>query len=187
MIFLYSDSNQEKLELKGDSLTMTISIRPMTPADWPEVHRIYQEGLDTGLATFETKVPSYDDWDHKHHTDCRIVAEFDNGIAGWAALSPTSPRAAYRGVAEISIYIANAMAGKGIGSALLDALIEASEEAGFWTIQSAIFRENSTSIHLHKKAGFREIGYREKVAERFGRWHDIILMERRSLTVAPFQ
>lgn len=166
---------------------MTITIRPMTPEDWHAVSRIYQEGLDTGLATFETEVPSFNDWDQKHHSDCRIIAESGGTIAGWAALSPTSPRAAYRGVAEISIYIAAEDAGKGVGSLLLHELIDASEAAGFWTIQSAIFKENTVSIHLHKKAGFREIGYREKVAERFGEWHDIILMERRSLNVAPYR
>ncbi|ADH97947.1 GNAT family N-acetyltransferase [Salisediminibacterium selenitireducens] len=161
-----------------------ILIRPMTVQEWPAVSAIYQAGLDTELATFETVVPSWDSWNQAHHETCRLIAEYGGTIAGWAALAPTSPRYAYRGVAEISIYIAPGASGLGVGRTLLNALIEDSEKAGFWTIQSAIFRENQASIHLHKKCGFRQIGYREQVAERHGVWHDIILMERRSPIVA---
>lgn len=156
----------------------------MTVQDWPSVRTIYQAGLDTELATFETSVPSFENWDEAHHEPCRLIAEYDGTIAGWAALAPTSPRYAYRGVAEISIYIDPNASGMGVGFSLLNALIDASEEAGFWTIQSAIFRDNQASIRLHEKCGFRLIGFRERVSERHGVWHDIMLMERRSPTVA---
>ena len=153
----------------------------MRPADWPEVQHIYQQGMATGVATFETAAPSWASWNEKHFTSCRLTAVNENHlVAGWAALAPVSRRPVYEGVAEVSIYVLPAESGQGIGSRLLDILIRESERAGFWTLQSSIFPENTASIQLHKKHGFREFGRRERIAKRDGRWYDLVLMERRS-------
>ncbi|MBW8242958.1 GNAT family N-acetyltransferase [Muricauda oceani] len=155
-------------------------VRTMNASDWEDVSRIYLEGIATGFATFETKAPSYDQWDSAHTKQCRLVAESDGEILGWAALSPVSSRCVYGGVGEVSVYISDKSRGKGIGKLLMQHLIEESEKAGLWTIQSGIFPENTASIKLHEKAGFRYIGKRERVGKIHGIWKDNLLFERRS-------
>ncbi len=155
----------------------------MTPGDWPEVARIYEEGIATGLATFETSVPDWTSWDQAHMQSCRLVATEDSSLAGWAALSPVSSRCVYGGVAEVSIYISAEARGKGLGLKLLRALIGESEKAGIWTLQSGIFPENTASIKLHEKGGFRRIGYRERIGCLHGIWKDNVLFERRSPSI----
>lgn len=151
----------------------------MQPSDWPAVRDIYEQGIATRLATFETAAPSWEDWDARHLTDLRLVAEDDGEVLGWAALSPTSARACYAGVAEESVYVAEIARGRGIGSALLTELLDRADEAGFWTIQTSIFPENAASIALHKRCGFREVGTRERIARLDGAWRDTVLLERR--------
>ena len=162
---------------------MDHTIRPMQPADWAQVAAIYQEGIDTGLATLETEVPPWEQWDAAHVADCRLVARNGDQVLGWAALTPVSGRCVYAGVAEVSVYIAAAARGQGVGKALLAALVEASEQAGLWTLQAGIIRENTASIALHTKCGFREVGYRERIGQLHGKWKDVVLMERRSKVV----
>ncbi len=161
-------------------MSTSTQIRNMTAADWSAVSRIYQEGLDTGIATFETQVPTYEVWDEKHHPFCRYVVHKDDVILGWLALSPVSHRHVYRGVAEVSLYVSAAARGQGVGKMLFQKLIPESEKMGLWTLQSGIFAQNKASIGLHLKMGFREIGLRRRVAKRDGIWHDNMLMERRS-------
>jgi L-amino acid N-acyltransferase YncA len=158
-------------------------IRAMQPDDWDAVARIYGEGLDTGNATFETAVPDWESWDEGHHEMCRLVIESDDKVIAWAALSPVSRRHVYRGVAEHSIYVDPDSRGRGFGRLLLRALIDSSEEAGFWTLQTSIFPENEASITLHTSEGFRILGIRERVGRHHGRWRDTVVMERRSPTV----
>lgn len=158
-------------------------IRQMTASDWEQVSNIYSEGIATGFATFETSAPDYGQWDSSHTEHSRLVAE-DNGILlGWAALSPVSSRCVYGGVGEVSIYISTQSRGKGIGQLLMEHLIEESEKAGFWTLQSGVFPENTGSIKLHEKMGFRYIGKRERIGKIHGAWKDNLLFERRSSTV----
>ncbi len=160
-----------------------MKIRALIKDDWSDVAAIYQEGLDTGVATFETIVPTWEQWDVSHIPKCRLVAEIENEVIGWAALSPVSKRPVYKGVAEVSVYIASSARGLKVGQQLLARLINQSEDAGFWTLQAGIFSKNKASIALHKKMGFRMIGFREKVACRNGKWHDNCLLERRSTVV----
>ena len=160
-----------------------MQIRDMQPEDWHEEARIYEEGIATGYATFETRVPAYEDWDRAHLPFGRLVAEISGQVAGWAALSPVSGRCVYGGVAEVSVYVSSAQRGKGTGKALLRKLIAESEQQGIWTLQSGIFPQNPGSIRLHEAVGFRRLGYREKIAKRDGIWQDNILFERRSKTV----
>jgi phosphinothricin acetyltransferase len=160
-----------------------MEIRTMTSQDWPAVSRIYAEGLSTGMATFETEVPEYTLWDRGHLQLCRFVALKGNEVCGWAALSPVSGRCVYGGVAEVSIYIGQKFRGQGVGEKLLHHLIQESEAAGFWTLQSGIFPENLPSIRLHEKAGFRLLGRREKVGRYKGVWKDNVVYERRSKVV----
>lgn len=155
----------------------------MLDTDWPAVGRIYRDGIETGHATFETDVPDWPTWDAGHLDPCRLVVDRDDQVVAWAALSPVSSRPVYRGVAEHSIYVAPEARGEGIGAELLAALVEASEEAGFWTLQTAIFPENQASITLHTRLGFRIIGTRERVGFHHGRWRDTVLLERRSQRV----
>jgi len=157
-------------------------IRAMTEADWPAVARIYGEGIATGNATFETDVPDWASWDASHHQSCRLVVEDDGAVLAWAALSPVSSRPVYRGVAEVSIYVAPEARGRGLGADMLGALIESSEEKGFWTLPS-IFPENEASIALHTRFGFRVVGTRERIGSHHGRWRDTVLLERRSARV----
>lgn len=162
---------------------MNLSIRSMSANDWPEIRRIYAQGIATGIATFQPDVPDYDAWDRGHLAQCRLVAEDENRILGWAVLGAYSSRFVYRGVAEISIYIASEARGRGIGRALLEKMIAESEAQGFWTLVAGIFTVNGASRSLHAKAGFREVGFREKVGELRGVWHDVVIMERRSRVV----
>jgi L-amino acid N-acyltransferase YncA len=157
-----------------------LSIRAMTPDDWPAVQRIYAEGLASGTASFETEVPDWPAWNAGHLAECRLVAERTGTIAGWAALMPVSARACYRGVAEVSVYVSAAARGDGIGRALLEALIPASEAEGIWTLWSSIHTDNPASVALHERCGFRMIGRRERIALRGGVWTDTFNMERRS-------
>jgi L-amino acid N-acyltransferase YncA len=162
---------------------MVLTIEEMQAADWPQVAAIYQAGIDTRNATFETTVPTWEKWDTAHRSDCRFVARHGDQVLGWVALSPYSARAAYAGVAEVGVYVAPAARGQGVGKALLDALIAASEQAGVWTLQAGIFAENAPSIALHTACGFRVVGVRERIGQRYGVWHDVVLMERRSKVV----
>ncbi len=158
-----------------------ISIRVMTAADWPDVSRIYREGIETGFATFQSECPPWEDWDRAHLGACRLVAVLNGSVAGWAALSAVSSRCVYAGVAEVSVYIAKSARCAGAGTRLLDALASASEERGFWTLQSGILQENEASLRLHEKCGFRVVGYREKIGrDQNGNWRNTVLMERRS-------
>ena len=155
----------------------------MEKADWPAVSDIYTQGIATGYATFETDVPSFEVWDQNHLANCRLVAEREGEIAGWAALSPVSGRCVYGGVAEVSVYVGTEFHGLGIGKVLMQHLILESEKTGLWTLQSGIFPENVGSIKLHEKVGFRKIGYREKVGKYQGAWKDNLIFERRSKVV----
>lgn len=160
-----------------------MTIRPMLATDWDSVANIYKEGIETGVATFETNTPSFDAWNKAHISTCRFVAENKNEILGWVALSPVSNRCVYGGVAEISVYISASSRGKGVGKLLLEHVIRASEKEGIWTLQSGVFPTNHGSIKLHKSAGFRMIGTRERVGKLHGKWIDNILFERRSKVV----
>jgi phosphinothricin acetyltransferase len=163
---------------------MNYKIEEMKKEDWEEVSKIYLEGINTGKATFQTDIPTWENWNSGHANSCRLVARLENKVLGWIALSPTSSRCVYSGVAEVSIYIGEEYRGKGIGKALLTNLINLSEKNGFWTLQSGIIKENLASIALHKNCGFREIGVREKISKMSnGVWHDVVLMERRSKIV----
>jgi len=161
---------------------MPCDIAPLTAADWPAVRAIYLEGIATGNATFETAAPDWPEWDAKHLPHSRLVSctPATREVLGWAALSPVSSRPVYRGVAEVSVYIAERARGKGVGSALLNALIASSERHGIWTLQAGIFPENAASIALHRKAGFREVGRRERIGCMNGIWRDTVLLERRT-------
>ena len=149
----------------------------MRPEDWPRVAEIYWEGMRDGLATFETEVPSWEDWEQAH--SLRLVAELDGEVVAWAALSPASARRCYSGVAENSVYVARHAQGRGIGRALLETLIKRARVAGVWTIQTSIFPENRASLALHERCGFRVVGRRERVAKRDGLWRDTLLLEKR--------
>jgi|ERR1044072_6245619 phosphinothricin acetyltransferase len=172
--------------------TDNISVKPyitdnpivaMAPGDWEAVARIYQEGIATGEATFETVAPSWASWDAAHLPFARLVAREKNEIVGWAALSQVSRRAAYAGVAEVSVYVAAACRGRGVGRALLERIILESEAHGVWTLQAVVFSENAATLALHKGCGFREVGRRERISKLQGHWRDTILLERRSTTV----
>jgi len=151
----------------------------MLPHDWPSVRAIYEEGIATNQATFETKSPDWPEWDAKHLPVPRLVAR-DSDVIGFATLSRVSAREVYRGVCEVSVYVATAGRGKGVGGALLDMLIVESEAAGIWTLQASIFPENEASVALHVNRGFRIVGRREKIAKHHGVWRDTVLLERRS-------
>jgi L-amino acid N-acyltransferase YncA len=160
-----------------------MDLRDIDHTNFDQVAEIYKQGIETGLATFQNDIPDWDSWDKSHLSNCRIAVFENNQMAGWASLSPVSGRCVYAGVAEVSVYIAAGQRGKGVGSLLLNQLIDQSEKAGFWTLQSGIFSENIASIKLHEKCGFRQIGYREKIGRKNGIWKDNIIMERRSKIV----
>jgi phosphinothricin acetyltransferase len=162
---------------------MDIQIRAMTAGDWEAVRAIYVAGIATGQATFETEAPSWTTWNNSHLPTPRLVAVSKEIPGGWAALSPISTRPVYAGVAEVSVYVAEQMRGRGVGGLLLKALVEGSEENGIWTLQASIFPENAASISLHHSCGFREIGRRERIAKMKGVWRDTLLFERRSRPV----
>ncbi|HEY1340299.1 MAG TPA: GNAT family N-acetyltransferase [Bryobacteraceae bacterium] len=160
-----------------------MQIAAMTPDDWPDVRAIYVEGIATGHATFETSAPDWERWNASHLKCCRLAARSDGGtMLGWAALSPVSMRAVYRGVAEVSVYVAGRARGRGVGAALLAELVAQSEREGVWTLQASIFPENTASIAMHRRAGFRIVGTRDRIAQHEGKWRDTVLMERRSAT-----
>lgn len=152
----------------------------MQASDLDRVLAIYGQGLETGLATFETKVPSKENWHQSHHSTLRFVVESSNQVEGWIALSPVSNRDVYCGVGEVSIYISAAARGKKFGKELMEKMILESEKEGYWTLQSSIFQKNQASISLHSKVGFRVVGTRERIAQRDGKWHNTVIMERRS-------
>ena len=156
-----------------------VEIRDLRPADWPGVASIFEAGIRGGNATFETAVPPWETWDEAHRRQ-RVVAVDDGCVVGWAALSAVSSRACYAGVAEVSVYVAPDAHGRGVGRALLDALIEAAEDAGVWTLQAGIFPENEASLELHRRCGFRVVGTRVRIGKHHGVWRDVVLMERRS-------
>ncbi len=163
---------------------MDIAIEALKPNDWTEVSAIYLAGIRTGIATFQGDVPGWEEWDCSHCVCCRLVARSGDAVLGWAALTPISSRRVYAGVADISVYVAEGQRGRGVGAALLNELVLQSEQNGFWTLQSRIIRENTASRELHKKCGFREIGMEERLGRMpNGDWHDVMLMERRSMTV----
>lgn len=155
----------------------------MTAEDWPAVRAIYLEGIRTGNATFEKNAPDWEHWNESRLKSPRLVARIEGKVAGWAALSPVSRRKVYAGVAEVSVYVAEAARGRGIGRALLSGLVEASEKDGIWTLQAGVFPENVASMELHKGAGFRVVGMRERLGCMNGKWRDVVLMERRSRRV----
>ncbi|MEO8514272.1 MAG: N-acetyltransferase family protein [Ignavibacteria bacterium] len=160
-----------------------ITIRQITEADYPLVKRIFEEGILTRNATFEKSAPEWAEWNSSKLPYCRLAAIVDGELAGWAAISPTSKREVYKGITEESIYIAKKYSGKGIGKALMNALIEESEKKGVWTLYASIFPENTASIKLHISCGFREIGCMEKAGCMDGLWRDTVLFERRSKKV----
>jgi L-amino acid N-acyltransferase YncA len=167
----------------ADRPEIAAGLGPLRPEHWPEVRAIYQEGLAGGHATFETTAPEWLEWDAAHLPHSRLVALDGERVLGWAALSPVSRRAVYAGVAEVSVYVAARAGGRGIGRRLLEALIEASEAAGIWTLQASIFPENEASVRLHAACGFRFLGRRERIARHHGAWRDTVLYERRSRSV----
>lgn len=160
--------------------TANIIYRALEKRDWKDVSMIYKQGIDTGNATFEGDIPSWEAWDESHLSSCRIVAEIDHTVVGWCALFPVSNRTVYSGVAEVSVYVLTDFSGQKIGSTLLDKLIKKSELNAIWTLQSSIFRENILSLRILKNLGFRKIGYRESIGKMNGTWRDTILLERRS-------
>lgn len=162
---------------------MAFTIRPLIASDWPEVKQIYQLGMDTGDATYETQAPEMDALKGKFLAEPQLVAEENGEVIGWAFLSAVSSRCVYGGVAETSVYIHPEFHGRGIGRALLSAIVPLSEKLGFWTLQAQIFPENKASIALHEGQGFRQVGYREKLGKRNGTWRDVIFLERRSQIV----
>jgi len=162
-----------------------VRIEPMADGDWPEVRRIYAEGIATGDATFESEVPDWSHWDRSHRPECRLVARDPktSAIVGWAALTLASSRRIDAGVAWEIVYVADAWRGRGVGRALLEAIIPASEKAGYWTLQAGVLAENEASLALHERVGFRRVGVQERIGrDGRGRWRDRVLLERRSTT-----
>jgi phosphinothricin acetyltransferase len=155
----------------------------MRADDWPAVDRIDAAGIATGDATFETEPPTWEAFDAGRLAAHRLVAERDGKVVGWAAVSGVSERCVYAGVVEHSVYVDPAHAGQGVGTALLQALIASTEAAGIWTIQTGIFPENTASLALHERSGFRVVGRRERLGRHFGRWRDVVLLERRSAAI----
>jgi L-amino acid N-acyltransferase YncA len=162
---------------------MNIIIEAMQPGDWDQVRAIYLEGLATGNSSFETVAPTWEHWNEAHHKHSRLVARNEGRVIAWAALSPTSQRPCYAGVAEASLYVAAAVRGQGIGKRLMQELIESSERHGIWTLVGGTFAENTASVQLQLSCGFRIVGRRERIAQHYGVWRDTIITERRSSVV----
>jgi L-amino acid N-acyltransferase YncA len=159
------------------------TIREAWAEDGPAILAIYESGIATRNATFETKVPNWEEWDRRHHAHSRFVYEEGDQVVGWVALAPVSSRRAYSGVAEVSIYLAPGARGRGIGTRLMERAIASSETHGIWTLYAALFPENEASVRLHEKCGFRRVGTRERIARLDGVWRDTLIMERRSRVV----
>ena len=151
----------------------------MTRGDYESVAAIFADGIATGLATFETEVPGWEVWDARHLPEHRLVAELDDEVVGWCAVVPYSSRAVYRGVGEESVYVAERARGRGVGRALLEAVIESARVGGLWTLQAGIFPDNEPSLALHRALGFREVGVRERLGQLGGVWRDVVLLELR--------
>ena len=161
-----------------------MNLLPLTADHGPAVRAIYTEGMATGTATFATEPPTWKSWDSGHLAACRLVATDDTDhVLGWVALSPVSGRCVYAGVAEVSVYVAAAARGRGVGQALMQALVTESEQNGLWTLQAGIFAGNTASLRLHQAVGFRLVGLRERIGQLRGVWHDTLLLERRSAVV----
>ena len=159
---------------------MEIALDKMKSEDWPAVKAIYQAGIETGDATFETEPPDWIEWDAAHLSAGRVVARQEGQVIGWGALITVSGRCVYAGVAEVSVYVAEEARGEGVGRELLKEMTTQSEKQGLWTLQAGIFPENEVSLALHRGCGFRQVGRRERIGQLDGRWRDVILMERRS-------
>jgi L-amino acid N-acyltransferase YncA len=157
-----------------------MELQALRPDHWPAVRTIFEAGIASGDATFETVAPDWEDWDAQHLAEHRLVATDDGRVVGWTALAPVSDRCAYAGVAEDSIYVAPDAQGRGIGRALLAAVVASAEQGGIWTVQTGIFPENQASVRLHQACGFRVVGLRERLGRLHGRWRDVLLLERRS-------
>ena len=155
-------------------------IESLSPKHWARVRAIYLEGIATGNATFEQEAPSWEQWDAGHLSVCRLVATSGEELLGWVALSPVSGRCVYSGVAEVSVYVAAAARGRGVGRALMEAAVRESEGAGIWTLQGGVFPENTASLSLLQRCGFRVVGVRERLGRMNGMWRDVVLLERRS-------
>ena len=162
-----------------DGVVSALTIVPLAESHWPQVRRIYEDGIATGQATFETAAPDWEGFDASRNRDCRFVGIDGARVVAWAALTPFSSRPVYRGVAEASVYVAAEARGTGVGSRMLEALVRASEENGYWTLLAKIFPENAASLSLVRKFGFREVGVLTKIARDRGVWRDVVLLERR--------
>lgn len=162
---------------------MSLLVEALSDDDWPVVRAIYEQGIKTGNATFQMEVPTWEEWNQQHLVVCRLVAKLEGSVIGWAALTPTSRRGVYEGVAEVSVYVTETAQGKGAGRALLRALVAESERAGIWTLQAGIFPENKVSLALHERCGFRTVGVRDRLGQMDGIWRDVVLLERRSMVV----
>ena len=157
-----------------------IVVDALTAADWPAVRAIFEAGVATGDATFETAAPAWAEWDAGHLGEHRFVARSEDQVVGWAALTPVSGRCVYAGVAEVSVYVASEARGRGVGRTLLERLIRSTEAAGIWTLQAGVFPENRASVELHRRCGFRVVGIRERIGKQGATWRDVVLLERRS-------
>ena len=160
-----------------------MTITALLPEHWTAVKTIYEDGLATGNASFQTAAPSWKEWNESHLAHSRFVAIDEGKVIGWAALTPVSGRCVYAGVAEVSVYIDPVRQGEGVGRALVEALIIDSEKNGIWTLQAGIFPENIASVKLHEKCGFWQVGIRKKIGKMHGVWRDTVLLEKRSETV----
>ena len=176
-------SRRSQTRSRGELLATGIDIRDLRPDHWPEVTRIYAEGIATGNATFETDMPSWEVWDgvHLHHP--RLVGTVANEVVAWAAVVPASSRPVYSGVAEISLYVGEKARGQGIGTELLAAFVRETDAAEIWTLQTSVFPENEASLRLLERSGFRVVGRRERIGQLGVRWRDTLLLERRSEVV----
>lgn len=171
--------------MKGKGHSMDFVIDSMKKEDFDEITRIYEQGIKTGISTFQTDAPTYEEWNEGHIKDCRLVVRHENKILGWVSLSKIFQREVYNGLLELSIYIDEEARGNGVGQALLKSLIRESENHGIWSLQSLIIKENKSSIALHEKCGFRQVGYWQKAGKMpaDSLWYDVVIMERRSNTV----
>ncbi len=168
------------VSVEAGPMPLRCEIDGMRREDWTQVRAIYEEGILSGNATFETKAPDWKTWDRAHHARCRLVARDGECVLGWAALAPVSARRVYAGVAEATVYVSPAAVGQGIGTSLLRRLAESSEQRGVWTLQAMVFPENIASLRILAKCGFREAGVRQKIGSLRGVWRDVVLLERRS-------